>query len=730
MHIYERAILRSYLKRLAAGKGKAWRKTWDATRLPQWLEVYRHELGLVQIHAAALLGFESLESASPKNTNNVQNIDADLLYLIDHEAPRKEHAIRRCEKGSSNFKSAERLDILGDALQAHLVKMPVTAFPSSLSMIERRLRWIADLVDLNAVERAILGLLVRIAVHEVSSQFAGALIRSFDTGELFECKPQEINIRYLQMLLGHSPGKIRNALSTHGSLRVFGLVRDAHGGDFEISNTTFTLMTERRLNSERAQSMLMGAPRQSRLDWADFSHLGEDGELVCGLVRKGLCAGEKGINILLHGAPGTGKTEFACAVAKRLGLKALFLGETDENGTEPERHDRVAALTMGQRLAAHVNDVLLVVDEADDLFVGVDDTSGSNRKGAKVFMNRLVDGTPRPTLWISNHPGILGQAVLRRMTFAVHFRQPGQIQRTRMIERISERQNFRLSRTEVAQLGALPAPAAVLDHGIRAARLCGGGAQTAIRSAASILTVMEGRVPQTQGEPAAFDEELSRADRDLKSFTAQILSSGRMKLSFCFAGAPGTGKSAFARHLAARMGLEVMERRASDVLGPYVGESEARIAAAFQEAEARKAFLIFDEADSLLQDRTKAVRSWEITQVNEMLTWMERHPLPFACTTNFVDSLDPATLRRFLFKVRFLPMESAQIRLAFRRFFGVEAPARLTRQEHLTAGDFAVVAGKAEVLGLSDPERLAEELLAEAAAKPEGKMRPIGFHAA
>ena len=32
---------------------------------------------------------------------------------------------------------------------------------------------------------------------------------------------------------------------------------------------------------------------------------------------------------------------------------------------------------------------------------------------------------------------------------------------------------------------------------------------------------------------------------------------------------------------------------------------------------------VIDEADSLLADRRGAVRSWEVTQVNEMLTWME-----------------------------------------------------------------------------------------------------------
>ena len=39
--------------------------------------------------------------------------------------------------------------------------------------------------------------------------------------------------------------------------------------------------------------------------------------------------------------------------------------------------------------------------------------------------------------------------------------------------------------------------------------------------------------------------------------------------------------------------------------------------------------LIFDEADSFLQNRNNAQRSFEVTQVNEMLTWMESHEYPF-----------------------------------------------------------------------------------------------------
>ncbi len=106
---------------------------------------------------------------------------------------------------------------------------------------------------------------------------------------------------------------------------------------------------------------------------------------------------------------------------------------------------------------------------------------------------------------------------------------------------------------------------------------------------------------------------------------------------------------------------------------------------------------------------------------------MERHPLPFACTTNAVELLDPATTRRFLFKVRFLPMAENQISIAFQRAFGSQPPASLLKQDLLTPGDFSNVARKAELMSEIDPVRLAQWLEDEVAAKPAGTRNRIGF---
>lgn len=63
--------------------------------------------------------------------------------------------------------------------------------------------------------------------------------------------------------------------------------------------------------------------------------------------------------------------------------------------------------------------------------------------------------------------------------------------------------------------------------------------------------------------------------------------------------------------------------------------------------------------------------------MNEMLTWMESHPLPFACTTNLIEQLDPATARRFSLKIGFLPLSVQQREACFRRFFKSEPPSGL-----------------------------------------------------
>jgi len=158
----------------------------------------------------------------------------------------------------------------------------------------------------------------------------------------------------------------------------------------------------------------------------------------------------------------------------------------------------------------------------------------------------------------------------------------------------------------------------------------------------------------------------------------------------------------------------------------WVGATEQNIAAAFAEARKKKMLLVFDEADSFLQDRRHAHHSWEVSQVNEMLTQMENHPLPFVCTTNLMDDLDQASLRRFTFKVKYDFLTHKQTEMAFKHFFGTEATVSLRDLTYLAPGDFAVVAKKSLICGTNDHKELVAMLRLEQDVK-EVKGNPIGF---
>jgi len=95
-----------------------------------------------------------------------------------------------------------------------------------------------------------------------------------------------------------------------------------------------------------------------------------------------------------------------------------------------------------------------------------------------------------------------------------------------------------------------------------------------------------------------------------------------------------------------------------------------------------------------------------------------------------MESLDPASMRRFTFKSCFDYMRQEQIREAFRHFFQVEMPvAPRVEMSRLTAGDFSVVRKKAELLGLlHQPGKLRNLLKDEESGKRGvGPERRIGF---
>lgn len=148
--------------------------------------------------------------------------------------------------------------------------------------------------------------------------------------------------------------------------------------------------------------------------------------------------------------------------------------------------------------------------------------------------------------------------------------------------------------------------------------------------------------------------------------------------------------------------------------------------------------LLIDEADSFLQDRQRAQRSWEISHVNELLTQMERFEGVLVMCTNLFDQLDAAALRRFDIKVKLNYLRADQRSALFDDCvvrYGIAAPAsqheqareRLARLDRLTPGDFQTVLRRRRLVGAGDVLSFVEALAAEQAVKRDGESRAIGF---
>lgn len=200
-----------------------------------------------------------------------------------------------------------------------------------------------------------------------------------------------------------------------------------------------------------------------------------------------------------------------------------------------------------------------------------------------------------------------------------------------------------------------------------------------------------------------------------------------------FYGLSGTGKTNLAHYIADAIGKKLLCKNASDILGIFVGESEKNIANAFEEAKEQKKILLFDEVDSLFRERSYASQIWEITQVNEFLTQMEKFEGIVICTTNLRNIMDKAMQRRFHIMVEFKALKNEGVQSLLGKYFpqfdfNEKDIRRISRFQSATPGDFGNLSFR---LRFMNQEKVTETYITDELCKMQeekefGK-RSIGF---
>ena len=466
-------------------------------------------------------------------------------------------------------------------------------------------------------------------------------------------------------------------------------------------------------------------------------------EYEVGLVKSYLSeniGSEKGKNILIYGPPGTGKTQLAKIIAKELNLLLFEVSSETRLGEGLPGIKRLLSLRVSQSILNN-NNVIMLFDECDDMFGHELSLYSANESAVnyKGWVNKSLDENKLSCIWITNSLAFMEPAYIRRFDMVIEMKNPNRTQRKEMIKSlcggvVSESMVSKLAESEALTPAVVKNAiqvAASLDN-----KLPGVKVEDTVVSLINSTLKAQGYKTLVINEYARglnnYNPGLSNSDYNLKELKDGIESNGKARL--CLYGPPGTGKTIFAHWLGEQLGKTVISKKASDLIASYLGETEANIAAAFDEAEKDNALLLFDEVDSFLQARSSAKNSWEITSVNELLTQIDNFNGIFVASTNLIDRLDEASMRRFDLKVKFDYLKTSQVRILIINLLksmnlgdsDADIIKLLPRLDYLTPGDFRMLERRARFQPFKSIREIAEALI-EINASKGGYHNPIGF---
>lgn len=375
----------------------------------------------------------------------------------------------------------------------------------------------------------------------------------------------------------------------------------------------------------------------------------------------------------------------------------------------------MAALNMTNHGAGS----LIVVDEADNILNTQFSFFSRGETQDKGWLNRILEEPGARVIWITNSIDNIEESVLRRFAFSLYFKPFNRKQRVQIWESVLRVNGVKryFSEPDISDLARqYRVSAGVIDLAIKKTKESGSLTRDEFKETL-IMALDAHSILMNSGKKKVYKDTIEEQysvnglniEGDLETVMVQLESFDRYlrqcgsdkikNMNLLFYGPPGTGKSELARYIANHLDREIITKRASDFLDKYVGETEQKIRKAFEEAESEEAILIIDEVDTMLFSRSNATNSWEISHTNEFLTQMERYRGMLICTTNRLEGLDKASIRRFNHKIGFKFLTPEGNVMFYKKLLAPLTNTRLDEQNErtlmeipdLAPGDFRIV---------------------------------------
>lgn len=610
------------------------------------------------------------------------------------------------------------------------------AFPNHL---KNNLAQLALMANLNGNEVKVLGLTILLhseSLLQECTEMLGEGVSAFSVAKIYA------------PMLGMKIAEVEATLDEQSNLIRSGLLSLDHRGEGNVRSRvdliTWTFAKHAVMEQRDVRSLVKEYVRPagtSDLKIEDFGHIEDRMQAVKAYLRKAIDSGQRGVNLLIYGKPGTGKSQFAKLICQELHCELMEVAATTQSGNPVTPMRRIRSYRAAQSLFQGESSMVLF-DECEEVLSGQsfqiseDDVTMAQ----KSWINLTLESNPLPAIWVANSISGFDRAYIRRFDLCFEMPIPDEMQRREMLTQmcgavIDEHLIMEIAKNKHSS-PALVAKTAQVVNALASEKTLGERNELALmlvndklqaQGAAQLRSIDQGALG------FGFKPEMINTNINLESMLNGITKTREARI--CAWGPPGTGKTAFGKWIADKLAMQHIVLKASDLLGSRVGETEQKIARAFATAKRQKALLQFDEVDTFLISRNKAKQSWEISMVNEMLTQMETFKGVFIASTNLFESLDEAALRRFDINMKFdfmLPNKAWEMFLTTCEKLGLEANTpdlfeRFHQIRSLTPGDFEQVGRQSRFIHPESAMAVMDILTQAVAVKKGAPSRSIGF---
>ena len=348
--------------------------------------------------------------------DDLENDEQDDRYY-GLGAPKSDHRLTQIFK-KNNDRYIESMDII------HKLELDLNEGYEK-SYVKKRLDYLKGIFSLSDLDiDAILSLVLL-------KQFKETTIKSLSTLDDFYIDKTRLGERLYQeeillSFMGEELGSESLAFEENSTLMTAGLIQSAYFDRFHIGEQLYKYLMSDETNLSYLHSLEMKLGPVYELN--SFSIPKEKVELLKKIISSG-----KAINVLIHGLPGTGKTEFVRALGASLQREVLFV-PTTMPGRDGGLDKRKLSLNVAS-LTTNPQRQLVCIDEGDDLLVTrFDFFSAIRGEGGqnKEFMNNLLDSSKAALIFITNNLAA-DESTLRRFSMILEFKEMSKEHRKEMI---------------------------------------------------------------------------------------------------------------------------------------------------------------------------------------------------------------------------------------------------------------------------------------------------------